>query len=97
MLEAAAMGLPIVGFRGSGGVEDFVQKGSGILVPYLDEAGMLEALLGLSKDPVLCREYGHRGFRAALDHHTIDTVGPALLRNLQAAMESRVSDGLKIG
>jgi glycosyltransferase involved in cell wall biosynthesis len=89
MLEAAAMGLPIVGFRGSGGVEDFVSKGCGVVVPYLDEAGMLEVLLGLSKAPVLCREYGQRACREALDHHRIDTVGPALLRNLQAAMESR--------
>jgi glycosyltransferase involved in cell wall biosynthesis len=89
MLEAAAMGLPIVGFRRSGGVEDFVSKGSGIVVPYLDEAAMLEVLLGLSKAPGQCREYGQRACRAAFDHHTIDTVGPALLRNLQAAIESR--------
>ncbi len=83
MLEAAAMGLPIFGFRGSGGVEDFVSNGGGVLVPYLDEAGMLEALLRVSRSPVELRDYGVAAARNAMERHTIEVIGPRLLKSLK--------------
>lgn len=40
MVEAAALGLPVVGFRGSGGVEEFAAAGGAVLADYADTRGM---------------------------------------------------------
>lgn len=58
MLEAATLGLPIVGFQDSGGVEEFTENGAGILVPYLDLEGFAGALARLAADPELAAKLG---------------------------------------
>lgn len=50
MLEAAAAGLPVVGFAGSGGVEEFVSPGGGVVVEYLDVEAMAIAIDRLAGD-----------------------------------------------
>lgn len=40
MVEAAALGLPVIGFRGSGGVVEFAEAGGALLADYVDTAGM---------------------------------------------------------
>ncbi len=42
MVEAAALGLPVIGFRGSGGVEEFAAAGGAVLAEYADTSGMAE-------------------------------------------------------
>lgn len=50
MLEAATAGLPVVGFARSGGVEEFVSDGGGLVVDYLDVPGMADTVGRLSRD-----------------------------------------------
>jgi hypothetical protein len=48
MLEAAASGLPLVVFEGSGGASDFVSSfGAGFAVPFADVEAMVETLIAL--------------------------------------------------
>jgi glycosyltransferase involved in cell wall biosynthesis len=58
MLEAASLGLPVVGFQGSGGVVEFVENGAGLVVPYLDVEGFAAALARLADDPRLVADCG---------------------------------------
>lgn len=44
MLEAASLGLPIVGFKGTGGIEDFAKGLDHILVENLDESEAAELI-----------------------------------------------------
>lgn len=44
MLEAASLGLPIVGFKGTGGIEDFAKGLDYILVENLDESEAAELI-----------------------------------------------------
>ncbi|MDB6022550.1 MAG: glycosyl transferase group 1, partial [Pedosphaera sp.] len=50
MLEAAALGKPVVCFEQSGGAEEFCARGGGFAVPYLDLKAMGRCLLRLLED-----------------------------------------------
>jgi len=85
MLEAAAMQLPILGFSGTGGVSDFVSKGTGLIAPYLDESKMLSHLLHLSRNRELKDSLGRRAAEVSFNEYTIDSIGPKLLGELERA------------
>ncbi len=50
MLEAAAQGIPIVGFCHSGGFEEFATGNAALAVPYLDSQAMSHAVLRILND-----------------------------------------------
>jgi len=63
-LEAGAMGIPTVCFRGSGGIASLAEQGYGIAVRYLDLNDFASALHQLHQDPRRRRELGaHFGDR----------------------------------
>lgn len=51
MLEAAAMGVPTVCFRNSGGAAEFTDRGGGIAVEYTDVRAMAAVVRELRNDP----------------------------------------------
>ncbi len=51
MLEAAYCSIPLIGFSGSGGIEEFGADGAAVLVPYLDINAMAEEALTLLSEP----------------------------------------------
>jgi glycosyltransferase involved in cell wall biosynthesis len=51
MLEAAAEGVPMVCFAGSGGAEQFIATGGGTAVPYLDVEAMAQTVVAYLTDP----------------------------------------------
>lgn len=57
-LEAAALGIPLVCFAGSGGTEELVGSDGGHVVPYLDIDAMAKAVVALSEDPARRRHIG---------------------------------------
>lgn len=58
MLEAGVLGLPVVGFQGSGGVTEYAGADAGLCVPYLDVEAFAEALAALAFDPDRSRALG---------------------------------------
>jgi glycosyltransferase involved in cell wall biosynthesis len=73
VLEAAATGLPIVCFKGSGGAADFVGADAGVAVPYLDIHAMAQAILELQKSPELRRRLGSTAMARVRVRHDPDT------------------------
>jgi glycosyltransferase involved in cell wall biosynthesis len=86
LVEAAAMGLPIVA-TDVGGVRDLLADGAyGLLVPDDDDAAMADAVTRLVDDAPLAASYSAAG-RALADASTWAAVGPrwhALLDALEA-------------
>ncbi len=63
ILEAGAMGRPVVATRVTGVVDALVDGGGGILVPPKDPAALADALSSLLNDPQKARRMGERGRR----------------------------------
>ena len=61
MLEAGALGIPVVGFERSGGIVEYVADETGIAVPFLDIEAFAEALAFLAKKSRGRRTHGRRG------------------------------------
>jgi glycosyltransferase involved in cell wall biosynthesis len=51
VLEAMAYGLPVVGFAGSGGVEEQICEGVGVIVPYGHVTSAVKVLRRLAEQP----------------------------------------------
>jgi len=86
VLEAAAVGLPVVTFAG-GGAGDLVAPAdgppAGRVVPYPRVDLFADAVAELLADADLRHELGSRGRRRVLDWHTWDHVGPRLVAEIQ--------------
>ena len=71
VLEAMAVGKPVVSTR-VGGVPELVEDGlTGFLVPPRDPEALSQAILRLVKDHDLCRRMGQAGQRKALERFDI--------------------------
>jgi glycosyltransferase involved in cell wall biosynthesis len=78
-LEAAALGIPVICFAGSGGTQDLVGSDGGHVVPYLDIDAMAKAVIALSDDPARRRHIGEILRARAAAHFTLETQCPKLL------------------
>ncbi len=79
VLEAAALGLPVLGFQGSGGVCEFVESDCGSCVPYLAVDEMADRLTELLAREELRHRLGRRAARKVRERHSLDTVAPRLV------------------
>jgi glycosyltransferase involved in cell wall biosynthesis len=85
VVEAMAVGLPVIATR-VGGVPDLIRHGdSGFLVDVGDIAGMTMTVNDLFARPDLAREIGRRGREAVLDRCDIERVWPQYARVLHEA------------
>ncbi|MFZ2038564.1 MAG: glycosyltransferase [Minisyncoccia bacterium] len=50
VMEAMAVGVPVIGFQGAGGFVDIVTSETGVIVPYLDTSLMADAVKKLAKN-----------------------------------------------
>ena len=72
IIEAMALGLPVIATN-VGGIPDIVKNGqNGILVPVKDEERLAEAMIKLGGDAKLRQSYGDKGKEIALPEYTID-------------------------
>lgn len=72
LLEAMAIGLPVVATR-HGGIRDVVEDGvTGLLVDEQDENGMTEAMARLATDPALAGRLGHAGAQAVASRWSME-------------------------
>lgn len=58
--EAAIMETPIVGFKGATGAEEWIEKGAGLLVPYMDLNEMSESLYSIISNNEFKQNMGRR-------------------------------------
>lgn len=79
VLEAASLGLPILGFQGSGGVNEFVETDCGYCVPYLALNEMADRLTDLLAREELRYQLGQQAARKVRERHCIDSVAPRLV------------------
>jgi glycosyltransferase involved in cell wall biosynthesis len=77
-LEAAAAGRPIVCFERAGGMPELVGRGAGLVVPYLDIAGMAQSVRDLLASPATARELGQTGRRIVLAEHLTEVAAPRI-------------------
>ena len=72
LIEAMALGVPVVAMA-TGGCVDIVQDGStGKLVPRGDASALTEALAELCRDPALRQRYGAAAGRRVAEHYSLE-------------------------
>ena len=89
VLEAAALGLPVVCFAGSGGAPEFVQRDAGLVSPYLDLDAVVSDLTKLRDDPGLGRRLGGIGRARVEREYGVDLRGRQLLRSMERCMQAK--------
>jgi len=83
ILEAQAIGRPIISCS-SGAIGDYVQTAnSGINVDEGDLNGFLEAILKLESNEQLCQEFGQNGRNFIEKNHTFEIIGNILSSIIQ--------------
>lgn len=78
-MEAAALGIPVLCFAGSGGTQELVGTDSGQVVRYLDIDAMAKGVVALSDDDIRRRQIGQTLRTRAEAHFTVETQAPKLL------------------
>ncbi len=83
MLEAAALGLPIVCFHGSGGAVEFIEQDAGIAAPYEGFYVMAEHVSMLLVDSDLRFKMGQAARNKVRERHDIGAAAPKLLKIIE--------------
>jgi glycosyltransferase involved in cell wall biosynthesis len=87
ILEAMAMGKPVICSRTRGQV-DVIQEGvTGLYVPVGDAAAMREAILSLWKDPGRARQMGQNGRAYIEKYHTLEKFTADVLSATGASLD----------
>jgi glycosyltransferase involved in cell wall biosynthesis len=89
LLEAMAVGLPVIATAVGGNVEAVDDGLTGCLVPAADSAALASAMVRLLKDSRSAQQLGARGRAAVRDRHDID----AMVRAYEAAYDRLLSRG----
>jgi glycosyltransferase involved in cell wall biosynthesis len=93
MLEAAAMGLPILCFAGSGGGPEFVESDAGWVAPYLDTGAMAEGVVALATDDVRRSRVGEAAARKVRERFTINVQAPRIAAIMEEVMAQHPRSG----
>jgi glycosyltransferase involved in cell wall biosynthesis len=76
MLEAGALGKPVLAFEQSGGAEEYCGQGAGFLVPYLNVRAMGDLILKHMDDKATLFKIGEQARRLVQEKYNIDSTGP---------------------
>jgi glycosyltransferase involved in cell wall biosynthesis len=83
VLEAAALGLPILGFEKSGGIGEFVENDAGFMVPFLDVEAMSARAAELLGDENLRRKLGARAREKSAQRHDVSVAVPRIVNIIE--------------
>jgi glycosyltransferase involved in cell wall biosynthesis len=83
VLEAAALGLPVLGFARSGGVGEFIENDAGFIAPYLDVEAMSKHAADLLNDENLRRTLGARARDKAAQRHDVSVAAPRIVNLIE--------------
>lgn len=84
LLEAMAVGLPVVVSTAGGSPEVVEHEKTGLLVPVRDSAALAQALRRLLADPAWARQLGQAAARQVANRFSLDRVGQELTTLYQA-------------
>jgi glycosyltransferase involved in cell wall biosynthesis len=87
MLEAGALGLPVVCFAGSGGGPEFAGSGAGLVAPYMDVEALAGHLALLHDNADLRRQLGSEAARQVQRNYTVDQQAPKVLRCIERCLQ----------
>ncbi len=93
VLEAQAMGLPVVCTDAEGLAENVVDGVTGLVVPRRTPEALTEALIRLMTEEGLGREMGEHGRRRVRDHFAIDDQTDAFVAFFDRVASERDLDG----
>lgn len=68
VLEASAMGVPVITTDATGAVDSVVDGVTGIIVPVDDTRALAAAVVRLARDPELRKRFGEAGRQRMIDH-----------------------------
>ncbi len=89
LIEAMAVGLPVVASR-VGGIPDIVEDGkNGVLVPPMDEGPLADAVLGLLRDPQRRGAYGEAAKRSVDDRFDVGSMVNSIERLYDAVWHAK--------
>lgn len=88
-LNAASAGVPIVCFDDAGGMPEFVARGCGQSVPFMDDAAMAHTVLDYMNDEALRTDHGAVARTIVASEFTVQAVGPRLLHHIREAADIR--------
>jgi glycosyltransferase involved in cell wall biosynthesis len=89
VLEAAALAVPTICFKGSGGIPEFVEQDKDLTVDYLDLRAFAMALLKLATHEDLRSQLGRRSQEKVFQQSSIDVVAPRIVATMEHTMEVR--------
>ncbi len=78
LLQAMAMGKPVVGTSCGGIPEVVIPQVNGLLVPPRDSAALAQALVQLLREPETRHRYGVQGRELVLDRYSLDKMAQAV-------------------
>ena len=90
-LYAAQAGMPIVCFKDAGGIEGFVESGSGVSTPFMNVEMMARAVVDYLNDPAKCIADGEKGKSQVALNHTVQAVAPTLMHHIRDVADLRPS------
>lgn len=82
-LEAAMAQTPLICFKNSGGMPEFVRDDAGFVVDYVNLDQMADKTLSLLNDETLRKQMGAVARERALNNHTIGKLGPSILELIE--------------
>ena len=88
LMEAMAIGTPVISTRHSGIPELIVEGESGLLVDERDVRGLSDCIERLILNPRLCEELSYAGQVRVRNHFDADTQNAALFRLIEPLLES---------
>jgi colanic acid/amylovoran biosynthesis glycosyltransferase len=88
VLEACAVGLPVVSTR-HGGIQDTIVHGqTGFLVEEMDIGGQAEYMVQLARDPDLAGDMGRKARQRVVEHYSMESSIAGIQRILEFAARS---------
>lgn len=78
-LESAALGIPIICFKDSGGMPELIEEDCGFVVPYLDIQSMASKIIYLKENPNLRIQLGEAAKKKVTEQHSVVKTAPKIL------------------
>jgi glycosyltransferase involved in cell wall biosynthesis len=92
VLDAMALGKPVVATQ-AGGIPEMVQDGvTGLLVPPRDPKALAQAILQLLRQPVLATRFGEAGARRVQQHFTSERMALQTMQVYHQLVDDAVKD-----